>query len=437
MRRFRNLGLSAALEAEEAVAQQEAEAVGEVVEDTIGDNAESLETELLEGSEVVEDNEVLADQIDEATDVAESLDEYEEAMESIIAQGGLDRNGARLLSMGLESLQARVGVVLEKQAMPSLESFGGSGSRIEASKYALENIKETAGKVWDAIIAGIMKAIEAIKNVWKYMTDGNVRLKARAEKLLKAAETKNINSAKLTGDQFIKKESIIRKVSNSGNVPFDNSVKNFGEVFANAVKDHIPSMITAFEKINSNVIQGAKDPEVEELQFDPEVFKQSIEVKPGKIGAGNLVFFIQETPKAKGTEGIKQIGEMKIGVGTYSEKVPNEIKTLEIEQIKTVLKTVLEVSANIDKMRGLEKQFTEAGNKVLIAAKTFAAEKELNSSESGEKVMAIKRKIAAAKIFLTRGFNRVGNIPGLLGNRAFGISKGLLDYCEVSLKQYK
>lgn len=434
MRRFRNLGLSAALEAEEVIAQQEAEAVGEVVEDTIGDNAESLETELLEGTEVVEDNEVLTGQIDEATDVAESLNEYEEAMESIIAQGGLDRNGARLLNMGLESLQARVGVVLEKQAMPSLESFGGSGSRIEASKYALEGIKETAKKVWDAIIAGINKVIDAIKNVWKYMTDGNVRMKARAEKLLKAAEG---TKGTLSGEKVIKKESIIRKVSNSGNVPFDNSVKNFGENVEKAVKDGIPSLIVAFEKINASVIQGAKDPEVEELQFDPESFKQSIEVKSGKIGAGNLVFFIRETPVAKGSEGIKQIGEIEIGVGAYAEKVPNEIKTLEIEQIKTVIKTVLEVSANIDKLRGLEKQFTEAGNKVLVAAKAFAAEKELSASESGEKVAAIKRKVAAAKIFLTRGFTRMANVPGVFGNRAFGISKGLLDYCEVSMKQYK
>ncbi|WP_167306357.1 hypothetical protein [Caballeronia arationis] len=84
-------------------------------------------------------------------------------------------------------LRARVLVSQTKRVTPALESFGSISRREDATKIALEEVKETLKKVWDAIVAAVKKAIEWIKSFWKKLWDNTEPMMKRAEELKAAA----------------------------------------------------------------------------------------------------------------------------------------------------------------------------------------------------------------------------------------------------------
>ncbi len=147
------IGLVAALEQEE-IAKVEAA----IAEAPIGDNASSLETDLIEVSEIAAGADGDAVETEEAVDVVTALESIAEALGQSAKNGGMDRYAAEALGLAVDHMYKRVG--LKRQAMPALESFGQTSSRMRATQIALEDIKEQVAKIWAAIVAAISKAIE-------------------------------------------------------------------------------------------------------------------------------------------------------------------------------------------------------------------------------------------------------------------------------------
>lgn len=457
MRRIqsRGLGLVAALEEEQVIEQAVAEASGETPVEPAAElnNAESLETELLEVQDTVEEGTAQAEQVEEATEVAESLDEYQEALESIMGQGGLDRNGAMILQIGLEQLCARVGIEPTSMPMPSMESFGGASSRVFATKKAMESVQETAKKVWEAIMAAIKRAGEWLANFWKTLTDSNHRLKARAEKLAAAARATS-GEAK---EKEIDNAGLAAKLHTNGKVEsnFGHDFKDFQGFVATMADKVIPGVVEFSRGIVGSVEASAKDQGSEDILFKAEGMKaaysslgltagegeggEGVETLKSKQLLGGKALIVQ-LPTADGVAGAQAFAKCKTTIGLFkpalAKPTTSKLPVLATGEAAGVAEGVMEISKHIDTMRNLEKDFKSLVALMSSAAANFGRMQD-NANDPGNKhAVAAKTKLTTARVVISAISTRVSNLPATFGSYALSTAKAATDYSELSLKQY-
>ncbi len=460
MRRIQSRGLIAALEEEQvveaAVAEQAVEN-GDAVAAPVDpvdqlDNAESLETELLEVQDTVEEGESQEAQVEEAVEVQEALGEYQEALESIAQQGGLDRNGAMILQIGLEQLCARVGIDASRSAvpMPSMESFGGASQRVRATQLAMESVTDKMKQVWAAIVAAIKRAGEWLKGFWKTLTDSNVRLKARAEKVAAAAR-----SAKADGGAEIENGGLANKLHTNGKVE-----KQFGHDFAEFTSfceamagKVIPAVVDYSGKMAEAVAKSAADQEQADIPFRAADVKsaysgiqlsaaegeaaEGLESLKSKQLPGGKALLVQ-IPTADGIAGAESMAKAKTVIGLFkpatAKATTEKMPAMAAGEAAGVAENVVKVSAAIDSLRQQEKAFDAYISKLSAAAGNFAKLQDLNNDPGNAKVVAAKKKLNSARVIFSALVTRVSNMPANFGSYAMSTSKAALDYAELSLK---
>lgn len=460
MRRIHARGLVAALEEEQvieaAVAEQAVEngdAAARVVDPVEQlDNAESLETELLEVQEVEAEGVEQEAQVEEAIEVSEALDEYQEALESIGKQGGLDRNGAMILQIGLEQLCARVGIEPTAMAFPSMESFGGATSRIHSTKVAMESVKETAKKVWEAIIAGIKRAGEWLKNFWKTLTDSNHRLKARADKVKAAAA-----SVKGEAQGELENTSLADKLHRNGKVE-----KNFGHDFNEFTKfcetmagKVVPGVVKHAEVVVDLTVKGlsTNDGEIAfkasdiksaysglQLTASDEEVPEGVEALKSQQLPGGKALLVQ-LPTVDGNSGAQAFAKSKTSVGLFkpatAKATNNKMPVLTVNEITGIADNVVKVSSAIESLRKLEAEFDKFVKRMHAGAIAAQKENEHKAANEGKEPNRVKMPMIAAKAIFTSLTTRVINLPANFGSYALSTSKAAMDYSELSLKAYK
>ncbi|SAK83797.1 phiKZ-like phage internal head proteins [Caballeronia arationis] len=179
MRRISHRGLVAAME-EENLLPEEAET------NEVSDLANSQEEGL---TDIAEDEAGLAEHdalTDEAVETAEALESIRDDLKAALESGGLEQGGAAILRTSLSHMYGRVGL-RTKRVSPALESFGSISRREDATKIALEEVKENVKKMWETIVAAIKKAIEWVKNFVTKLFDNNAKMVARANELKEMA----------------------------------------------------------------------------------------------------------------------------------------------------------------------------------------------------------------------------------------------------------
>lgn len=140
------------------------------------------QAEVAEGqAEVTE----MADIADEAVTAIEELADVAEVMSDSVEGGGdgLTEDAAEIAEVAVEAICVRLGYKPTKKLMPSMEAFGSTSSRVEATKYALGGIGDTMKKIWEAIKGFFNRIWEAIKGLWKRLTDASLKVAARVKKL--------------------------------------------------------------------------------------------------------------------------------------------------------------------------------------------------------------------------------------------------------------
>lgn len=138
------------------------------------------QTDAVEG--VLDDGLAAADNLD---DVAENLEEASQEENPQISPAAMEA-----LLIALEPTRRRAGAPARALKL-SKEAFSGKTTPAEhkiALHLAAENLKEVASKGRDLVVAGIRAIIEKFKELWKYLTDQDERLLAKAKKLLESAK---------------------------------------------------------------------------------------------------------------------------------------------------------------------------------------------------------------------------------------------------------
>lgn len=123
---------------------------------------------------------------EQVSNVIGSLESLAAEAEASIAEGGLDRFAGGLLQVAAEAQLGRVGIGAEG-VVASVESFGGSGTRTEATTVSVESIKDAAKNLWKWLVKKYKEIREKVLKWFKKIFSGAAQLKARAEKVAKKA----------------------------------------------------------------------------------------------------------------------------------------------------------------------------------------------------------------------------------------------------------
>lgn len=427
---YGRLGLVAALENEEITPEETA---------PVGDNAESLETDLLEVSDSSTEGDVEAEQTEEATEVAEALESIAECLKISAANGGLDRHAAAAVGTAVEHLYARVGI--RGTAMPALESFGGTSSRVGATQIALEDMKGKIASIWKAIIDAIKRAYQWVVDHFNKVFGAAEKLQKRAQKVAAAAdglsgkaketafENASIFKALHVGGSVSALPASMQKAADfakEGLVTHGGDTVKQGKELIEAIQD--------VSKINGLRLGGTGAPGKETNAYgeagEGMVWRQVSDVLPGNVA------FVTRAPAAEktGVEALAVFGKLKAGImpadPKAKEPTQTKVNTLAAGDIAKTAKVVEGLATDLVGFRKTNQELQAVLKEAVKAAEK--ASKEFEKDEDGEKKAvgaAVRAATGNLANYLIGGFKS-------LSEYSLRTGKAALDYCELSAKQY-
>jgi hypothetical protein len=198
------------------------------------------------------------DHIDDVQEAAASLESFITSLEEITDAGGMTPEAAVVANHAVDAILAPVGESAE-EVMPSLESYGNSSGRRNATRISVESLKSKLVEIWEYIKDLIKKARVRIKDWYLKVWSAAPALKKRAEAIrVKADSVKS--AAKDGANAKVDISGVARKIQVDGKLPTDivaaaADVSKIGEViygptYSKAVNDFATAVISAVEKLD-------------------------------------------------------------------------------------------------------------------------------------------------------------------------------------------
>lgn len=392
-------GIFAALEEEELVIEDNSE-------------VDQLEADV-EVAEISEDQSEIdsdSDTIDNALDDVVELEQVAEVMEdSIEKEEGLDEDAAEMAQIATESICRRLGYTPRKAIIPALESFGGSSTRLEATKIALEETNLTIQKAWEAIKNFFRNIWETIKGFLARMFDANVKLANR----VKAVE-QSLDAA--VKDGLVVKEG-------KDNIKVDKFAKIFNAKTVGELTKNIPVIL-------GNHIAATKEAGVVNDKIAKIVAEglKGAEAAAGAASGGwlGLVKGLSALTKKVYVNGITLVVDENGVVSMVDSKVTTakgDTKVVPLASLKGVVENVADLQKIIaDSKEGYEKAGTTVNN-------ILAQMDKLSDKDNKEKVTeAIKNLKGVQKVLILANTK----LPSL----AIKAGNGALNYVTANIGAY-
>jgi hypothetical protein len=184
-----------------------------VIEINVDENGTPLDTSETPEADMVEVEEG-ANDTEEATDTVEEIQEDQETLESIAialrgsaANGGMTRGEAAFMQIAFDAVARKRGIDTT-QALPSLESFGGTGSRLSNTQISMESVKSAIIGFWQALKRQLVRAWDIVKGFMIKVFDGAKGLKSKAEAIKTKVGNLGTKVAKETKFKFGQAEKL-------------------------------------------------------------------------------------------------------------------------------------------------------------------------------------------------------------------------------------
>lgn len=223
-------------------------------DDSVANAVDDLEQAEIEQTEIEDDVESLGQ-------ARVALERYSEILHRGIDNGGVSRETAEVIAFGMEQYNTMLGVTPEEEEelVPSLEAFGGSGSRFEATKKMANNAVEKIKKLV-AFIKGALKAlVQAVKSTWQKINVAGIALKEKADKL--AVKAAKLDASTLKEDTITIKGSSLFADGKYKGKEFEDMAKTVTLITASipaAVAKSIADHAKALEIASADATNGDK-----------------------------------------------------------------------------------------------------------------------------------------------------------------------------------
>jgi len=402
--------------------------------------------------------EVDAMEIEAVSNSIVGLEALAEQIEASLEGGGLDRFGAGLVTVAVESHLGQFGIKVE-DAIPSLESFGGESTREQATTISVESIKEKANDLIKWLVGKFEEVRQKIMEWYKKSFSTAASLKASAEKLAKAAGESNgtlkddVEKIKLGGGAKYLYLETTGKVDAGKLISGTDALKSLTRDF---FQDH-GAMITKMADLAEKTFKAAADAPKETWEGKDE----SAVYKDGKfLGAVTYKELFDALPKGDTNVFLggkilrmpKMAGKLdtledfnvavkdlrvrfeskKTSAGKAVEVADDqEIDALKLPDISKVADGVAEVAASIQAYETDYFKYQKSMEKAMAAARKVGEKTDKYTLGS---VGRGTNKVVASKLKLLQDAN---SYPATqITSCAIGTSKALLDVCQKSLAQY-
>lgn len=419
----------------------------ETVEIEFPEASESPEAQELEVERAEAEVDAIEEAIDDATDVIEQVEQISEIVERGNENGGLDQTGAELLSVTLESLYARVGMTKAEgeRFVPSIESFGGTGSRIRAGNIALEDMAQRVKTIWENIIKTIKVWIQKGIQLAKEMFVQTDRLKARSAKLREIA-SKVPNQARNSG---IENDRIANALAVGNSVPANivaeiENLAKIGEKIAggvSAMTTEIGKKYLGLLKLAGNLdakLFQEKSKEFIEthgsLQQNNNIFTEPLEDDAFDAKLGSSVIpgnkrFVLGLSGITGTD-LEKL-KVKFAVEDIEQEVAPSLKVLNKQELASLFKAVDAIIESIEKIKSQTKMKAGVKEQMLqAAASLITAEEKAGEDPEAKAMFATIRKTLQASL------DTMDAMDKQYIRQALRVSGAALNYAQVCLKEY-
>ena len=451
MRRFNmgHRGVVAAFEQEEiiaaaAAAADPAEPVNQEPELTVvEDPANSAETEIIEANDLGADIEAGTQEVEESVGIVEALESIADDLKLSMANGGMDRYSASALGRSVQYMYGRVGI--ERPVTMSMEAFGGTTSKIEATRIAMEDIKETAKKAWAGIIAAIERLIQWGKDFYTKVFTSYEKIGARAEEIIKKGNEVGSKTAKETefeNERIAKGLAIAGKVDVNAIVgnshldafaaglgfqdkslpAYDDTIRTFessktDEEFLSKFETPGADFGGAFTKVSNPESSGYAVPKERLTLFVTQ-----------EMPGGKAIALRYPAETLKGKDAIDVMGGGN-GLGgslvdfepSKKKDAPSKIATLKSDEIVKLAEKVKSLCAAAEGYKGTLDKVAAVKKKMVDAVKKVSTnDEDMKSAQKAASAMSVN----------------LDQPSGAINIYLLNTCKTMLDYASESLKQY-
>jgi len=421
----------------------------DAVTDPVAEMPDMVEVETTADAVMAQDSEVAetADDIEEATDASETLSKVQDVAEASVAQGeGLSQSAADMTTVIVESICNRLNIP-STNLIPATEAFGSTNTRLNSTKLALENIKDTIKKIWEGIKRGAKIVFDGITKFFKNLFSATAAIYNAATGIKKAAEQaakdKKVVSDKENGKILVPASIVSEDLKGS-------DLFKMLKVHATVTRNFIaPGVVLDEVAKDTEGSQDAKEKVYKALEtyfttvFDTDDISELTHVKPGvtKASIGPFVghkyfsvtlhkfFFFDDVDKDDGYGScILSIEQKKVEIG--KDGVETDVLTLdEISKTCDDVIKIIAVTKSFDKR--FEKWKQQSDNFLTAADKLASAIKDAEADTDGKKkLLAIKRRLFSST------FNTGNSMMTKIPSFNIQLSKVALKFASANLAKY-
>jgi hypothetical protein len=405
-----------------------------VTAETSTEFTEAAEAPLLEMNEAQAELEQVTEDMEQAADVAGTLDEMNEEIAETLPEGGLSEPAAAAIEVAVEALRASVGFPRTGKAF-AMEGFGDKSTRVQSTKVAMEGIADTAKKIWQGIVNAFKAAVEWVKKFFASLFDASVRLQKRAAGIAKSAEEKE--GKKAPADAKLEDNGVAAALHQGGKIPSASQiVKGLEEAPVDSA-----TFITLIKQVEAGVVTVTQSEGKTPGEFDFDAKFAAIKAPAGftvpegcalyggKLAFGDAALYMN-VPKKEDSKLQKflKLGKLKVFVSQAAdakEAPKGELPILTVEEVKQVAEASQKSLAAVAEAKKEIAEIDKVLAKVISEAEK-ASKKEV--PEEGKKNM--QAAISAARSLSTIATTSVSQFKSY----SVKTNKAALDYAAKSLK---
>jgi hypothetical protein len=396
----------------------------------LSQTAEAKELDSKEDGKKVHD---LNADLDNAEESLESIHALVVSLESFNQSGGLDQNGAALLSQLAEVHLNKAGIYGAK-VVPSFESFGGTQRKTEATKLSMESLGDMAKDVWAKIIAGLKRLKEwVLKHFFHYF--------GQAEALLKRAKSLQEQSRKTQGTAEAKTfddKGLLAAIRVNGVAPTARDVTNFAEFFRGAY----PKLINLDPNTDHGEVEGQLTQLATFTAVDGEagvhLAEDSKAARSERLPGDKALYVVGPKTKPEGeTASLRAFSRTELKLAPFDKKAQGEfagesLPVLATGDVGRVAQSLEGVLAEIVANRKNQAKLGESIDKAIREAEKAQGEESKDDAtpEAREKSRATQAAIGNVRNLTIVPLTQITDY-------ALSVSRRLLEYGEKSLRQYK
>lgn len=422
-------GLVAAME-DEAAANQEL-----AIDET---GADSMEADLVEAVDLGADIDEGTGEMEQTVQDADQLERHVEVLEDAEGEGGASAEVVEATEIAVEAICNRLGIY--KTGIPALESFSTKSGRARNTRIAIEGIKDTIKRIWEAVKAAFRKMVDYVKNFFKKIFDVNERMLARINKLReKARNVEGTKGDKINGggigslipadkldnpDAALKKDGSMDVVTQRSNELIVAAQGALGAITNEKAYSNFTGSIATFTNVSSSMTKSPDGMKWYDVGTIGTTSYGILLPTPVSTGNGESWFSKAGQIKVEGQtqKGLKDKGEIKPAEAGTVVKICNSLESI-VEDFLKKEKTRLEaLNDNIEKM-------TDAIDTVVDKLESEGSDDDGNKGGAERRATDVRKAVTSLS-------NAAVSIVTKVGMQTTRVCQAYLAYGERSIGSY-